>query len=208
MLLRASEQRVFWGVGEISDKYIYIYTDKNIFDEHVSDQIGVAEKYGSTQTLKEIRDEKKILVVVVQFWNANGAESTRFWYFDPTTIRMKHNKPASRVDSPMFELATYFENIQYFYVIKINIDNIKFKYIGGWGFIDSVIYKIPPLSARFFLTVAVDSLDNIKYKWLDRYYLFDIIPKSANVGLPRSRISINIIIHRLYNGENIWRTFS
>ncbi len=180
LLLGASEQRDFGCTEEILDKYIY--SDENSLGEQVGDQTSVAKHDSSIQAPEEIWNKKKVAITGVQFRDKNGVESTRFWSFDPMTIRIKY-KAISRVNNPVFGIAFYSENGQYIYGTNTDIKNIKLEYIEGSGFIDLMIYKIPLLSGRFLLTVAVHSHDNRKYDWLDKYYSFDIMPKSADVGL-------------------------
>lgn len=180
LLLGSGKQRAFGDTEEILDKYMY--NDESILGDQVGEQTSVAEKDDITQALERKWNKKEVAITGVQFRDKNGLESTRFWSFDPMSIRIKY-KALSRISRPVFGIALYSENGQYIYGTNTDIKNIKLEYIEGSGFIDLVIDEIPLLSGRFLLTVAIHSHDNKKYDWLDRYFFFDILPKSADVGL-------------------------
>jgi len=171
LLLGGGEQRAFGETGEILDKYVYGVREEEI----------PAEKETTPEKPKRWGD-KKVSITNVKFFDKFGGESGRFSSFDPMTIRIFYNAPAM-IRDPVFGIALYSEQDQHLYGTNTELKEILIDKIEGNGYIDLNIEKIPMLSGRFLLTVAVHPHEGKAYDWIDKQYSFEVLPKGRDDGI-------------------------
>lgn len=175
LLLGGGEQRAFGETGEILDKYVYGENERS------QDGKEVAEKEIAPATPKRWGD-KKVSITNVKFLDKFGGERSIFSSFDPMTIRIFYNAPAM-IRDPVFGIALYSEQDQHLYGTNTELKNIIIDQIEGNGYIDLKIERIPMLSGRFLLTVAVHPHEGKAYDWIDKQYSFEILPKGRDAGI-------------------------
>jgi lipopolysaccharide transport system ATP-binding protein len=170
LLLGGGEQRANGGTGEILDKYVYGTKEES--PDQKETKTGEPKRWG----------DKKVSITGVKFLDKFGAESNRFSSFDPMTIRIYYSASAM-VRDPVFGIALYSEQDQYLYGTNTEIKNITIDQIEGEGCIDLMIEKIPMLSGRFRLTVAVHTHEGRPYDWIDKQYSFEVLQKGRDAGI-------------------------
>jgi len=175
LLLGGGEQRAFGETGEILDKYVY-GENKRCLEENEA-----VEKEATSVGPKRWGD-KKVSIADVKFLDKVGRESRRFSSFDPMTIRIFYNAPAT-IRDPVFGVALYSEQDQHLYGTNTELKNITIDQIEGDGYIDLKIEAIPMLSGRFLLTVAVHPHEGKAYDWIDKQYSFEVLPKGRDAGI-------------------------
>lgn len=121
-------------------------------------------------------------IVRVRFLNKFGIENTRFFSGDPMRIRMNYYAP-SKIRDPIFGIALYSEKGYYLYGTNTDLKGIRIDNIEGDGYIDLDIERLPMLSGRFMLTVAVVARDHKPYDWIDKQFSFEVIPKGKDDGI-------------------------
>ena len=175
LLLGGGEQRAFGETGEILDKYVYGANEGSL-DGKVA-----VEKETMPAEPKRWGD-KKVSITDVKFLDKFGRESGRFSSFDPMTIRIFYSAPAM-IRDPVFGVALYSEQDQHLYGTNTELKNITIDQIEGDGYIDLQIERIPMLSGRFLLTVAVHPHEGKAYDWIDKQYSFEVLRKERDDGI-------------------------
>jgi lipopolysaccharide transport system ATP-binding protein len=170
LLLGGGEQRAYGGTGEILDKYVYGANEES--PDQKETKPAEPKRWG----------DKKVSITDVKFLDKFGGESNRFSSFDPMTIRIFYGAPA-RVQDPVFGIALYSEQDHHLYGTNTELKNVTIDHVDGEGYIDLVIERIPMLSGRFLLTVAVHSHEGQPYDWIDKQYSFEVLPKGNDVGI-------------------------
>jgi lipopolysaccharide transport system ATP-binding protein len=173
LLLGGGEQRAFGGTSEILDRYVY--------NDRATGEQEIAEEKGSDLAGPMRWGDKKVAITDVQLLDKFGAEGTRFNSFDPMTIRIHYFAP-SIISSPVFGIALYSEQDHHLYGTNTELKEVTIDHIDGPGYIDLKIERIPMLSGRFQLTVAVHTHEGKIYDWIDKQSSFEILPKGRDAG--------------------------
>ena len=98
------------------------------------------------------------------------------------TIRIFYNAH-QKVPDPVFGIALYSENGENLFGTNTELKDISIDSLEGKGHIDLMIERIPMITGRFLLTVAVHTHDHKPYDWHDKQYSFDVIPTCRDSGL-------------------------
>ena len=175
LLLGGGEQRAFGETGEILDKYVYGAKEGSLDGEE-------AVEKETTSVGSKWLDDKEVSITDAKFLDKFGRESDRFSSFDPMTIRIFYSAPTV-IRDPVFGIALYTEKGQYLYGTNTERKNINIDQIAGDGYMDLKIEKIPMLSGRFLLTVAVHSHEGKAYDWKDKQYSFTVLSKGRDAGI-------------------------
>jgi lipopolysaccharide transport system ATP-binding protein len=88
-----------------------------------------------------------------------------------------------KISDPVFGIAIYSENGENLFGTNTELKNVLIDSLEGEGHIDFRIERIPMLTGRFLLTVAVHTHDQKLYDWHDKRYSFDVISTCRDVGL-------------------------
>lgn len=175
LLLGGGEQRAFGETEEILDRYIYGRKDDAI--RNPQDQV---KEPGSRES--NYNGNKKVTITKVEFLDKFGDAGERFASFDPMRIRI-HYYASSEVLDPVFGIALYSDQGHQLYGTNTELKGIKIDRIDGKGYIDLLIERIPMLSGRFFLTLAVHTHECKPYDWRDKEYSFEVFAKGRDVGM-------------------------
>jgi lipopolysaccharide transport system ATP-binding protein len=175
LLLGNGKQMAYGGTEEILDKYVYRV-------EEDSKDPKTADENGTKPSEPKSLGDKRVAITGVKFLDKFGGKCNRFSSFDPMTIRIYYSTQAM-VRDPVFGIALYSEQDQYLYGTNTEIKNITIDHIEGEGYIDLKIEKIPMLSGRFLLTVAVHTHEGKPYDWIDKLYSFEVLPKGKDAGI-------------------------
>lgn len=175
LLLGGGEQRAFGGTGEILDRYLYGVKEESKGQKETEENVANLAKPNRW-------GDKKVSIIDVKFLDKFGGESNRFSSFDPMTIRIYYSATAV-VRDPVFGIALYSEQDQHLYGTNTELKSITIDHLESKGYIDLIIEKIPMLSGRFLLTVAVHTRDGKPYDWIDKQYSFEVLPKGNDVGI-------------------------
>lgn len=187
LLLHKGVQVALGNTGDVIDKYVYggiteetkeVAEESQILSAELQTELPESEKYQGTNRW----GSRKIEITSVEFYDKFGNKSTRFNSFDPMKIRIFYEANQKIVD-PVFGIAIYSERGDHLFGTNTELKNLTIDHIEGTGHLDLQIKKIPMLSGRFLLTVAVHTRDQKPYDWLDKRYSFDIIPISRNAGI-------------------------
>lgn len=181
LLLNKGEQIVLGETGDVIDRYVYgggseasSSGDSNDLDTDESDvdSAGKNSRWG----------DKTIEITGVEFHDKFGNKGSRFNSSDPMTIRIFYNAHA-KVSDPVFGIALYSENGENLFGTNTELKNIEIGTLEGKGHVDLMIERIPMITGRFLLTVAVHTHDQKPYDWHDKQYSFDVMPISRDAGL-------------------------
>jgi lipopolysaccharide transport system ATP-binding protein len=178
LLLGGGEQRAFGDTGEILDKYVYGSKEKSV--ESPSEEEPVAVEPDAEKPNRW--GDKKVTITDVEFLDKFGAAGNRFTSFDPMTVRIHYYAP-SAVPDPVFGIALYSEQEHHLYGTNTELKGIVVERVNGEGHIDLEIKRLPMLSGRFSLTVAVHTHEGKPYDWLDKQYSFEVLPKGRDGGV-------------------------
>lgn len=166
LLLRHGEQIAFGNSGEIIDKYVY-GIDENKKEEQ-SIQNSVEKKTRSV--------DKLVTITNVKFFDKFGQENTKFVSGDPMKIRIYYHTN-NIVKNPIFGIGIYSDRDIHCYGTNTELKGMIIDHIEEDGHIDLRIDKIPMLTGKFLLTVAVHS-GNIHHDWLDKQFSFEVLKVS------------------------------
>ena len=98
------------------------------------------------------------------------------------TIRIFYHAH-KKVSDPVFGIALYSENGENLFGTNTELKNFELDTLEGKGHIDLMVERIPMITGRFLLTVAVHTRDQKPYDWHDKQYSFDVIPTCRDGGL-------------------------
>jgi len=175
LLLGGGEQKAFGGTEEILDRYVYGGKEESKDPKEI--------ELNESEPAKSKRwGNKKVAITDVKFLDKFGGESNRFTSFDPMTIRIYYYA-SGLVEDPVFGIALYSEQDQHLYGTNTELKNITIDHVEDRGYIDLKIDKIPMLSGRFLLTVAVHTHEGDPYDWIDKQYSFEVLPKGKDAGI-------------------------
>jgi lipopolysaccharide transport system ATP-binding protein len=181
LLLNKGVQVALGETGDVIDRYVYgggneasASGDKNDLDEVESDvdSEGKNSRWG----------DKTIEITAVEFHDKFGNKGSRFNSSDPMTIRIFYSAH-KKVSDPVFGIALYSENGENLFGTNTELKNIEIGTLEGKGHVDLMIERIPMITGRFLLTVAVHTRDQKPYDWHDKQYSFDVMPTSRDAGL-------------------------
>ncbi len=126
--------------------------------------------------------DQTVEITNVEFYDKFGNKGSRFNSFDPMTIRIFYNAH-KKVSDPVFGIALYSENGENLFGTNTELKNVELDTLEGKGHVDLMVERIPMITGRFLLTVAVHTHDQKPYDWHDKQYSFDVIPTCRDVGL-------------------------
>jgi lipopolysaccharide transport system ATP-binding protein len=175
LLLGGGKQRALGATDDILDKYVY---GTKYEPEELND---IKESKSKVEGLKRWGD-KKISITEVKLLDKFGSEANRFTSFDPMTIRTFYIAP-DMVRDPVFGIALYSEQNHCLFGTNTELKDIAIDHVKGEGHVDLKIERIPMLSGRFQLTVAVHNRNGEPYDWIDKQYSFEVLPKGRDAGI-------------------------
>jgi lipopolysaccharide transport system ATP-binding protein len=205
LLLNKGEQVALGNTGEVIDRYVYgggeeapVSGGINELENNESEINGL-ENSGSKNSgseneadpaEQEVKPENKtsrwgdrtIEIINVEFYDKFGNRSSRFNSFDPMTIRIFYHAH-KKVSDPVFGIALYSENGENLFGTNTELKNVELASLEGKGHLDLVVERIPMITGRFLLTVAVHTHDQKPYDWHDKQYSFDVFPTCRDVGI-------------------------
>ena len=175
LLLRHGEQVALGKTDEVIDRYIY--------GRVAAAPVVAADPVEEASPAEEASSGNgRVKITGVTFLNKFGAESGRFFDFDPMTVRIFYSA-RERVVDPVFGIALYSERGEHLYGTNTDLKDVSIEYIIGEGHIDLQIDRIPMLAGRFLVTVAAHTHSGERYDWQDKAYSFDVIPTGRDAGL-------------------------
>ncbi len=181
LLLNKGEQVVLGGTGDVIDRYVYGGGEEASTSGSQNELEAVepdVEPEGKTSRW----GDKTIEIIGVEFYDKFGNKGSRFNSFDPMTIRIFYSAN-KKVSDPVFGIALYSENGENLFGTNTELKNIEIGTLEGKGHVDLMIERIPMITGRFLLTVAVHTHDQKPYDWHDKQYSFDVMPTSRDAGL-------------------------
>jgi lipopolysaccharide transport system ATP-binding protein len=182
LLIHKGEQIALGDTGEVIDRYVYGGGEEasTSNSENESDPSEIEEV--SEEKTPRWGDRSVVEITNVEFYDKFGNRSSRFNSSDPMTIRIFYHA-FEKIPEPVFGIALYSEKGENLFGTNTELKDFSLDFIEGKGHIDLMIERIPMITGRFFLTVAVHTHDQKPYDWHDKQYSFDIIPKCRDVGL-------------------------
>ncbi len=174
LLLHKGEQMTLGNTQEVIDSYMYSRNE----DDPSSDNPDSLQNSGSDRRW----GNRKVEITDVEMYDKFGNKSSRFNSFDPMDIRI-HFNAREKVNDPVFGIQLYSEKGEHLFGTNTEIKEIIIDHVEGEGRIDLRIEKIPMLTGRFQLTLAVHSHEGKIYDWHDKLYRFDVYPTCRDSGL-------------------------
>ncbi|MHC1755230.1 MAG: ABC transporter ATP-binding protein [Methanosarcina sp.] len=181
LLLNKGEQVVLGDTGEVIDRYVYGGGE----EAPTSGSISESEPAKTEETLENKIPrwgDKTVEITNVEFYDKFGNKGSRFNSFDPMTIRIFYHAH-KKVSDPVFGIALYSENGENLFGTNTDLKNVELDTLEGKGHVDLMVERIPMITGRFLLTVAVHTRDQKPYDWHDKQYSFDVIPTCRDGGL-------------------------
>lgn len=181
LLLNKGEQVVLGDTGEVIDRYVYGGGE----EAPTSGSISESEPAETEETLENKIPrwgDKTVEITNVEFYDKFGNKGSRFNSFDPMTIRIFYHAH-KKVSDPVFGIALYSENGENLFGTNTDLKNVELDTLEGKGHVDLMVKRIPMITGRFLLTVAVHTRDQKPYDWHDKQYSFDVIPTCRDGGL-------------------------
>jgi lipopolysaccharide transport system ATP-binding protein len=180
LFLHKGEQIALGNTSEVIDSYVYSGNQEEALKQ-------INEPEAETSEIEEFKETNrwgngKVVITNVEFYDKFSNTSTRFNSFDPMKIRIFY-QAHMKVFDPVFGIALYSEKGENLFGTNTELKNITIDHIEGAGYIDLQIERVPMLSGRFSLTVAIHTHNQITYDWVDKQYHFDVYPTCRNAGL-------------------------
>ena len=182
LLLNKGEQVVLGDTGEVIDRYVYGGGNEASNSSENQNESEVAETEETNDNKTPRWGDRTVEITTVEFYDKFGNKGSRFNSFDPMTIRIFYHAH-KKVSDPVFGIALYSENGENLFGTNTELKNVELNVLEGKGHIDLVVERIPMITGRFLLTVAVHSRDQKPYDWHDKQYSFDVIPTCRDGGL-------------------------
>lgn len=187
LLLHKGVQVALGNTADVIDKYVYGGSTEETEEVAEASQVQLDEPETELPEKEEHKETNrwgsgKVEITSVELYDKFGNKSSRFNSFDPMKIRIFY-KANQKIIDPIFGVALYSEKGDHLFGTNTELKNLTIDYIEGSGHLDLQIERIPMLTGRFLLTVAVHTRDQKPYDWLDKQYSFDIIPTSRNAGV-------------------------
>jgi len=181
LLLNKGEQLVLGDTGDVIDRYVYGGGEEASTSGSQNEPDEVESDVNSEDQNPRWGD-KTVEITNVEFYDKFGNRGSRFNSFDPMTIRIFYNAH-KKVSDPVFGIALYSENGENLFGTNTELKNIEIDTLEGKGHVDLMVERIPMITGRFLLTVAVHTHDQKPYDWHDKQYSFDVIPTGRDAGL-------------------------
>jgi lipopolysaccharide transport system ATP-binding protein len=184
LLLNKGEQVVIGDTGDVIDRYVYGGVNETVPNslENHEDKLEVSETEEKSEDETSKWGDKTVEIINVEFHDKFGNKGTRFNSFDPMTVRIFYNSH-QKVPDPVFGIAVYSENGENLFGTNTELKDISIDFLEGKGYIDLMVERIPMITGRFLLTVAVHTHDHKPYDWHDKLYSFDVYPICRESGL-------------------------
>lgn len=188
LLLNKGEQVVLGDTGEVIDRYVYgggeesppPSGNKNESESKCKPELAETEEKPEAKTSRW--GDQTVEITAVEFYDKFGNKGSRFHSFDPMTIRIFYHTHKKICDA-VFGIALYSENGELLFGTNTELKNVEPDTLEGEGYVDLKIERIPMITGKFLLTVAVHTHDQKPYDWHDKQYSFDVIPTCRDVGL-------------------------
>ena len=182
LFLHKGKQIALGNTAEVIDSYVY--SGKQ---EEALNQINEFEAEPSEIEVKSENEtprgkDKKIEITNVEFYDKFDNKGARFNSLDQMTMKIFYSA-YEKISDPVFGIAIYSENGENLFGTNTELKNVLIDSLEGEGHIDFRIERIPMLTGRFLLTVAVHTHDQKLYDWHDKRYSFDVISTCRDVGL-------------------------
>ena len=161
--------------GEMAD---YGPTDK-VIDTYVYNAQKIEE---GKQKIGERWGTKKVLITDVQFIDKFGNTTDKVNSGDPLTIRI-HYETKEKIPKPVFGIAIHNEEGTHIYGTNTQLKGLELEPIDGTGHMDLNIEKIPMNYGKYFVTVAIHSIDHTHHDWRNKEYAFNVIRSNNEDGL-------------------------
>jgi len=181
LLLNKGEQVVLGDTGDVIDRYVYGGGDEAPASGDQNES-NIVESAASSEYKNSRWGDKTVEITNVEFYDKFGSRSSRFNSFDPMTIRIFY-EAHKKVPNPVFGIALYSENGENLFGTNTELKDVEINTLEGKGHIDLLVERIPMITGRFLLTVAVHTHDQKPYDWHDKQYSFDIFPTSRDAGI-------------------------
>lgn len=181
LLLNKGEQIALGDTGDVIDRYVYGGGEEAPVSGS-QDEMDAVESEVEPEGKNSRWGDKTIEITGVEFYDKFGNKGSRFNSFDPMTIRIFYSAQ-KKVSDPVFGIALYSENGENLFGTNTEIKNIEIGTIEGKGHVDLIVERIPMITGRFLLTVAVHTHDQKPYDWHDKQYSFDVMPTSRDAGI-------------------------
>jgi len=182
LLLNKGEQVVLGDTGDVIDRYVYGGGEEAPNSSENQNESEVAETEAKSEDRNPRWGDKTIEITNVEFYDKFGNKGTRFNSFDPMTVRIFYNAH-KKIPDPVFGITFYSENGENLFGTNTELKNTPIDSLEGKGHVDLMIERIPMITGRFLLTVAVHTHDQKPYDWHDKQYSFDVIPTCRDIGL-------------------------
>ena len=185
LLLDKGKQVAIGKTDKIVDEYVYVGSGDSYPISKIETENGEAEtEENTTMPIKsESKNDKKIWIVDVKFYDKSGNEGNRFVSFDPMTIRIFY-EAKEKLTEPIFGIVLYSDRGDHLFGTNTYLRNYPINEIFGTGHIDLNIEKIPMISGKFFLTIDLVKSDRyIQIDHRDQEYFFTVISKGVEEGI-------------------------
>lgn len=189
LLLNKGEQVVLGDTGDVIDRYVYGGGEEASISGSINESENESKKESGPTETEEMLEAKiprwgdRIVEITgVEFYDKFDNKGSRFNSFDPMTIRIFYHAH-KKVSDPVFGIALYSENGENLFGTNTELKNFELDILEGKGHIDLMVERIPMITGRFLLTVAVHTRDQKPYDWHDKQYSFDVIPTCRDGGL-------------------------
>lgn len=170
LLLKEGSSREFGDTNKIIDSYIY----KNKENERETEEAPVQRKTRWGNMAIEITG--------VKFIDKNGNENENFILGDPFTARIFYESH-ERIRSPVIGIVFYNQET-YCYGTTTDFRGCDTGVVFGRGHVDFLVDRLPFMSGKFDVTVAVASSDySTQYDWHDRLYSFNVHNPTRELGI-------------------------
>jgi len=182
LLLNKGKQVVLGNTGEVLDRYVYGGGNEALNSSEKQNESKIAEIEVKSENKTPMWEDKEIEITNVEFYDKFDNKGARFNSFDPMTVRIFYNAH-KKIYDPVFGIALYSENGENLFGTNTELKKVSIDSIEGKGHIDLLIERIPMITGRFLLTVAVHTHDQKPYDWHDKQYSFDVIPTCRDAGI-------------------------
>jgi lipopolysaccharide transport system ATP-binding protein len=181
LLIHNGEQIALGDTGEVIDRYVYGGGEEAPTSGGQNERDNVESDVNSDDQNSRWGD-KTVEITNVEFYDKFDNKGSRFNSFDPMKIRIYYNAH-KKVTYPVFGIALYSENGENLFGTNTELKNIEIDNLEGKGHVDLMVERIPMITGRFLLTVAVHTHDQKPYDWHDKQYSFDVIPTCRDAGI-------------------------
>ena len=184
LLLNKGEQVVLGETGDVIDRYVYgggkEAPQSAASQQNESDNVETTALESGDKTSRW--GDQTVEITNVEFYDKFDNKGARFNSFDPMTIRIFYNAH-KKISDPVFGIALYSENGENLFGTNTELKKASIDSLEGKGHVDLIIERIPMITGRFLLTVAVHTHDQKPYDWHNKQYSFDVIPTGRDAGL-------------------------